>query len=105
MRAASMRLLGALVFASSALAACTSAPSRAGPALPPLPEGTCNADSAQSWLGQRASAQLGARLLEATGAKVLRWVPPRTAVTMDFRADRLTVSYDDNMAIDRISCG
>jgi hypothetical protein len=43
--------------------------------------------------------------LTLTGAKVLRWVPPRTAVTMDFRADRLTVSYDDNMTIDRISCG
>ena len=43
-------------------------------------------------------------MLKATGARHLRWVPPRTAVTMDFRADRLTVSYDDNMVIERVSC-
>ncbi|HMO68727.1 MAG TPA: I78 family peptidase inhibitor, partial [Novosphingobium sp.] len=41
----------------------------------------------------------------ATGARTLRWMPPRTAVTMDYRADRLTVSYDDNRIIERISCG
>jgi predicted GTPase len=30
---------------------------------------------------------------------------PRTAVTMDFREDRVTVSYDDNYQIERVSCG
>jgi hypothetical protein len=34
----------------------------------------------------------------------LRWVPPRTAVTMDYRPDRLTVSYDDAMVITKVSC-
>ena len=29
---------------------------------------------------------------------------PRTAVTMDFRPDRLTVSYDDAMVITQVSC-
>lgn len=74
---------------------------------PPVRElpGECNAAGAQDRLGQRATAELGSTLLRLTGARVLRWVPPRTAVTMDFRANRLTVSYDDNMVIERISCG
>ena len=67
--------------------------------------GECDADDAQSMLGERATAATGAQLLRLTGATELRWVPPRTAVTMDFRANRLTVSYDDNMIIERIACG
>ena len=69
------------------------------------PAGECEASEAQAMLGQRASADVGAALLERTGATILRWVPPRTAVTMDFRPERLTVSYDDDYVIDRISCG
>jgi Peptidase inhibitor I78 family len=74
---------------------------------PPVRElpGECNAASVQDRVGQRATSELGGTLLRLTGAQVLRWVPPRTAVTMDFRPDRLTVSYDDNMVIERISCG
>jgi Peptidase inhibitor I78 family len=74
---------------------------------PPVRElpGECNAASVQDRLGQRATAELGGTLLRLTGAQTLRWVPPRTAVTMDFRADRLTVSYNDDMVIERISCG
>ena len=73
------------------------------PARPPA--GECDASSVQDAIGQKATAELGAHLLELTGARTLRWVPPRTAVTMDFRPDRLTVSYNDDMVIERISCG
>jgi len=69
------------------------------------PGGECEASGVQSMVGQRATAELGTRLLRETGATTLRWVPPNTAVTMDFRADRLTVSYDAQMMIERISCG
>lgn len=65
----------------------------------------CNADNVQDRIGQVATLELGAELLAATGARTLRWGPPRSAMTMDYRPDRLTVSYDDNMVIDRISCG
>ncbi|MWV29123.1 hypothetical protein GRF63_14550 [Erythrobacter sp. GH3-10] len=67
--------------------------------------GQCDADAVQGHLGQRASAEVGASLLSQSGVRSLRWVPPRTAVTMDFRPDRLTVSYDDDMIIERITCG
>lgn len=69
------------------------------------PSGECEASGVQNLVGQRATAEVGARLLRETGATTLRWVPPNTAVTMDFRPDRLTVSYDANMMIERITCG
>ena len=88
------------------LAACASAGSEAGPApATPPSEAMCNADTVQSLIGQTATAEVGGQLLKGSGATTLRWVPPRTAVTMDFRPDRLTVSYDDALKIDRISCG
>ncbi len=75
----------------------------------PLPvrelAGECDASGVQDHVGHTASAEAGATLLRLTGATTLRWVPPRTAVTMDFRPDRLTVSYDDDMIIERITCG
>ncbi|MDE2563644.1 MAG: hypothetical protein KGL48_15480 [Sphingomonadales bacterium] len=68
------------------------------------PEYTCRADAAQSFVGQAASAGAGAEMMKAAGATQLRWVPPRTAVTMMFVNGRLTVAYDDEMKITRISC-
>ena len=58
-----------------------------------------------AFIGERATAETGAQMLATTGALTLRWVPPRTAVTLDFREDRLTVSYDDNMMITAAACG
>lgn len=93
------------VSAAVALAGCAST-------APPLaerpvrePAGACDASGVQDHIGHRASAAAGQTLLELTGARILRWVPPRSAVTMDFRPERLTVSYDDDMVIDRIGCG
>ena len=89
--------------AALALSACTTAP--APPPEMGAPEGAaCDADAGQAFVGQKADAQTGSQLLSATGARQLRWVPPRTAVTMDFRPDRLTVSYDDDMVITQVSC-
>lgn len=98
---ATMSLAGAGI----ALAGC------AGAATPPAephpqgtPENTCHAEAAQPFVGQIASSETGAAMLKATGASVLRWVPPRTAVTMMYMSGRLTVSYDDDMKITRVSC-
>ncbi|WAT17621.1 I78 family peptidase inhibitor [Aurantiacibacter sp. MUD11] len=95
-------------FAPLAIAACAAtAPPLDEDGNPPVrePAGECDAEAAQHLVGATASPDLGAELLELTGARTLRWVPPRTAVTMDFRPDRLTVSYDDDMTIERITCG
>ena len=67
-------------------------------------EGSCRAEPGQRFIGTRATAEVGGQMLAATGATILRWVPPRTAVTMDFNPSRLTVSYDDAMVITTVSC-
>ena len=67
--------------------------------------GFCNADHVQGLVGQKADAAGGLAIRQATGATVLRWGPPRSAMTMDFRQDRVTVAYDDAMIITSIACG
>jgi hypothetical protein len=73
---------------------------------PPLHDikGACERDPGQRFLGMKASEAVGREMLAATGATILRWVPPRTAVTMDFNPNRLTVSYHDAYLITRVSC-
>jgi hypothetical protein len=78
-----------------------------GPDVPrgePLP-GECAAEPAQSMVGQQATAEVGPRILSLTGARQLRWGPPDSVMTMDFRPDRVTVSYDRDMRIERVACG
>ena len=87
-----------LATATVALSACATTEPGSG-------EGACKAEPGQRFVGQKATAETGNALLRETGAKQLRWGPPRSAMTMDFRADRLTVSYDDNYTIERVSCG
>jgi len=77
------------------------------PPPPPLPEPSaeCTADPAQSLIGQPATAELGAQALSLTGSKTLRWIQPGTAVTMDFRPDRLNIELDEKNAVKAIRCG
>lgn len=65
----------------------------------------CSADTAQYAVGQKTSVGLASELMKKTGSLTLRWMPPRTAATMDFRSDRLNIAYDDAMIITQVSCG
>ena len=99
-----MRWMGASLMALS-LTACVGA-NDAGPGTPhPVAEGPCKNDGLDGFVGQKASAEVGTALLKASGAKTLRWGGPGMAMTMDFRPDRLTVSYDATMAITSARCG
>ena len=98
MKSALMVACGAL-----ALAACASVPAEGEPPSRE-PADTCQREPGQSFLGQRASADVGTAILRATGATRIRWVPPRTAVTMDYGIGRVTVSYDDDYRITAVSC-
>ena len=65
----------------------------------------CDAAPVQYAVGKHTSPALAQELMTKSGASTLRWIPPRTAVTMDYSAVRLNISYDDNMIINRVSCG
>lgn len=88
-----------------ALAACGAAGGQGPATPPPVADGTCSHDGLERFVGQKATAELGAELLKASGARTLRWGGPGMAMTMDFRPDRLTVSYDADMVITAARCG
>ncbi|MET0362688.1 MAG: I78 family peptidase inhibitor [Sphingobium sp.] len=77
------------------------------PSIPasPIAADLCDAAPTQARIGTIVSQEAGVELLRLTGARQLRWLGPGMAATMDFRPDRLTVTYDDNRTIVRIACG
>ncbi|MCP1471826.1 hypothetical protein J3E64_003539 [Sphingobium sp. OAS761] len=87
------------------LGACTGADAGGPATTPATAEAPCHNDGLDRFIGQKASAETGAALLKASGAKTLRWGGPGMALTMDFRADRLTVAYDEQMVITAARCG
>lgn len=80
------------------LAACASTP------MPRVAE-KCQGEPARVLVGERASTETGARALRLTGARTLRWGPPGAVFTMDYRTDRVSVMYDEQMAITAVRCG
>ena len=69
------------------------------------PGAQCNAEAAQMHVGDTATEEVGATILAKSGAKRLRWGPPRAAWSMDIRPDRVNVRYNENSTITSITCG
>jgi hypothetical protein len=87
------------------LAACATVPAEGeDPPIRQVPD-TCKAEAGQRYVGSRASAEIGAGIMESTDARELRWIPPNTIVTMEYKLGRVTVSYDENYRITRVTCG
>lgn len=98
-----MRLIVAIALLPTA--ACTVAQShQTAYGLPPVPA-ECRNEVLAQFVGQPASQQLGARMLAASGARTIRWVPQGGVVTMDFNPHRLTVQLDGSNRVERASCG
>ena len=85
------------------LTACQIAQSD-GTAPGPMP-GTCRPAALAQFVGQPASEELGARILAASGARAIRWVPKGGVVTMEYSAERVTVMLDGSNRVERASCG
>lgn len=94
----------ALILALTAvpLVACTIAESEP---IDGLPKGNCSNEPLAQFVGQPASEDLGARMLKASGARILRWVPKGGVITMDFSPDRLTVQLDGASRVETARCG
>ena len=65
----------------------------------------CNNKALQQFVGQPATQELGGRMLAASGARMIRWVPKGGLVTMDFRGDRLTIGLDEANRVETARCG
>jgi Peptidase inhibitor I78 family len=66
---------------------------------------TCRTNGTSRFVGKPATNMVGAAIKDVTRAAVLRWALPGTMLTMDFRADRVTVYIDDQKKITKINCG
>ncbi len=92
------------VLAPALLFACSTAP--AEPVIHgETPGHTCDATGTERFIGQAGTAESGAAIRLATKAAVLRWAPPGYMMTMDFRADRVTVTLDESYKITKVNCG
>lgn len=86
-----------------ALAACVTVPGDPDDGMPG--NESCNPAPAQGLVGERATGETGQQALALTGARILRWGPPDTAWTMEYREGRVNVSYDRAMIITQVTCG
>jgi hypothetical protein len=67
--------------------------------------GLCRPGSADRFVGQAATAELGGEMLAASGARQLRWVPHGGIITMEFSPNRLTVRLDQANRVESATCG
>lgn len=89
--------------AALALSACQTTKSAETP--PMENPDACGASKASAFVGQELTAATRMAIQDRTGASNIRWIAPNTAVTMDYRADRLNVNYNEQNIISSITCG
>lgn len=65
----------------------------------------CKTEPGQRFVGAKAESETAIALLRATHAVELRWLPPGTIVTAEYKYGRLTVDLDDTNTITRVACG
>ncbi|HEV2594992.1 MAG TPA: I78 family peptidase inhibitor [Sphingomicrobium sp.] len=66
---------------------------------------SCRNKGTKDFVGMLSSSMTGAAIRHVTRAAILRWAPPGTMLTMDYRADRVTVYLDGHKKITRIIFG
>jgi hypothetical protein len=90
--------------APALLAACSTAPAQS-PAHGETPGHECQSAGLERFAGQAATSEVGAEILRVSKAATIRWVQPGQMVTMEFRADRVTVHVGPGNKIERVNCG
>lgn len=106
-----MRLPALIAPTALALAGCTNGYGASDPvnsAPEPIEKpvtNRCDAAPVQYHVGHDATQAMGSAILAESGAKTLRWGPPDSVWTMDYREDRVNVRYDRDMKITAVTCG
>ncbi|MBV7266110.1 I78 family peptidase inhibitor [Erythrobacter ani] len=104
---ANLTVLAITITLGGCAGAYTAPDANAGSAEPiPKPvSAMCDAQAVQEHIGREATQAAGEAVLDQSGARTLRWGPPNSAWTMDYREDRVNIRYDDQMKITAITCG
>ena len=67
--------------------------------------GSCNAQAVQGLVGKTASPALLEEARKQSGAESARLLRPDDVVTLEYNAQRLNLSTDQALTIQRINCG
>lgn len=65
----------------------------------------CGQSLVQNYVGLRANETVREEVSRRSGAATVRWVEPGMAVTMDFRADRMTAELNEDGVVVSLRCG
>lgn len=88
------------------LVACANQGSQRVPIESVYPGSKCTPSvGLDSFKGQTASTDLAARIMTASRAHKLRWVPHGAMVTMDYVDERVTVRLDQQNKVVSAICG
>ncbi|RRV16968.1 I78 family peptidase inhibitor [Pseudomonas saudiphocaensis] len=71
----------------------------------PSAAGDCNAAAVQELVGKQASPELLDQSRRDSGARVARLLRPGDVVTLEYNAQRLNLTTDEDGRIQRVSCG
>jgi hypothetical protein len=67
--------------------------------------GECRGDDLARFKGRVVNDQLGAEILEVSGAKTIQFIQPGMMVTMEYRSDRVRVRINDDNRVESVNCG
>ncbi len=81
------------------------APSGSPAPAEPAPSGLCNAQPAQSAVGQNSTASVVELARVRSGAQMARVLRPGQIITKEFNAQRLNLEVDANGRIVAVRCG
>lgn len=96
-------VLAAMV-AAVLTAGCTTPAPATGPTGAPRGD-LCNAQAAQSWVGQTSTAKVVEAARVQSGALMARILRPGQMVTKEYNAQRLNLEVDANDRIVAVRCG
>jgi nitrous oxide reductase accessory protein NosL len=65
----------------------------------------CGMSLVQTYVGLRANDTVRNQVQARSEAATIRWIAAGSAVTMDFRGDRLNAVLDENGVIETLRCG
>ena len=83
-------------------------PVQRGPLEIPPPafgEGQCDSKRVQTFVGKESNAGTTDQIRRQSNSRVARVITPESAVTMDYRSDRVNVTLGRGRQIARINCG
>jgi len=75
------------------------------PAMSDAPKGKCAAVKLDDLIGKPATVALANEARERAGATTVRAIGHGQTVTMEYRADRLTIHLDKDGRVERFICG